>query len=125
MLLFASVGRVDFMDIKYSVCPHDCPDTCSWKVELSDGKIKKIVGDPAQPITQGLICEKARYYPERVYGQDRILYPMKRSGLKKVENLNVFLRKKLMHKLSKSGQNCLRNMALNAYCHTHMLVLKG
>lgn len=68
------------MDIKYSVCPHDCPDTCSWKVELSEGKIKKIMGDPAQPITQGVICEKAKYYPERVYGQDRILYPMKRIG---------------------------------------------
>ncbi|WP_434512625.1 molybdopterin-containing oxidoreductase family protein [Desulfitobacterium sp. AusDCA] len=70
------------MDIKYSVCPHDCPDTCAWKVELSEGKIVKIMGDPSQPITQGVICEKAKYYTERVYGPDRILYPMKRSGPK-------------------------------------------
>lgn len=70
------------MDVKYSVCPHDCPDTCAWRVELEGGKILRIAGDSEHPITQGVICEKARYYPERVYGKDRVLYPMKRSGPK-------------------------------------------
>jgi len=70
------------VEIKYSVCPHDCPDTCAWKVELEQGRISKIIGDPSQPVTQGVICEKARYYAERVYGSDRVLFPMKRSGPK-------------------------------------------
>lgn len=70
------------MEIKYSVCPHDCPDTCAWRVELHEGKIVRISGDPQHPVTQGIICEKARYYSERVYGEDRVLYPMKRIGPK-------------------------------------------
>ena len=69
------------MKIKYSVCPHDCPDTCALKVEVEDGKIVKVAGDPLHPLTKGVICEKVRAYPERIYG-NRILYPMRRTGKK-------------------------------------------
>ena len=69
------------MEIKYSVCPHDCPDTCALKVEIDDGKIVKVAGDPSHPVTKGVICEKVRAYPERIYG-NRILYPMRRTGKK-------------------------------------------
>lgn len=75
-------NEVEEMEIKYSVCPHDCPDTCAWCVELDQGKIVGIRGDSTHPVTQGFICEKARYYPERIYGEDRVLYPMKRIGTK-------------------------------------------
>ena len=70
------------MEIKYSVCPHDCPDTCSLKVEIDNGKIVKVTGDPTHPITKGIICEKVRAYPERIYNPSRILYPMRRIGKK-------------------------------------------
>ncbi|MGC8555305.1 MAG: molybdopterin-containing oxidoreductase family protein [Candidatus Acidulodesulfobacterium sp.] len=69
------------MEIKYSVCPHDCPDTCALKVEVEDGKIVKVAGDPSQAVTKGVICEKVRSYPERIYG-NRILQPMRRTGKK-------------------------------------------
>ena len=69
------------MEIKYSVCPHDCPDTCALKVEIQAGKIVKVAGDPSHPVTRGVICEKVRAYPERIYG-NRILYPMRRTGKK-------------------------------------------
>ncbi len=70
------------MEIKYSVCPHDCPDACSLKVEMDNGKIVKIAGDPSHPVTKGVICEKVRAYPERIYNPSRILYPMRRIGKK-------------------------------------------
>lgn len=70
------------MEIRYSVCPHDCPDTCAWKVELEAGKVVRVSGDDTHPVTQGVICEKARYYPERIYGPRRVLYPMRRTGPK-------------------------------------------
>lgn len=70
------------MEIRYSVCPHDCPDTCAWIVHMSDGKIVKVNGDPDHPVTKGVICEKARYYPHRLYGKERVLYPMRRKGKK-------------------------------------------
>lgn len=71
------------MEIRYSVCPHDCPDTCALRVEIGDsGKITKVAGDPSHPITRGVICEKVRAYPERIYNPLRILYPMRRIGEK-------------------------------------------
>ncbi len=70
------------MEICYSVCPHDCPDTCSLKVEIDNGNIIKVAGDPSHPVTRGVICEKVRAYPERIYNPSRILYPMRRTGEK-------------------------------------------
>jgi anaerobic selenocysteine-containing dehydrogenase len=71
------------MKIRYSVCPHDCPDTCALRVEIDgSGKIVKVAGDPSHPVTAGVICEKVRAYPERIYNPDRILYPLRRTGKK-------------------------------------------
>ena len=101
------------MAIYYSVCPHDCPDTCALKAEtvietkaeieseikaaptakIESGtevknqkiiykKIVKVSGDLSHPMTKGIICEKVRAYPERIYSPSRILYPMHRIGKK-------------------------------------------
>lgn len=77
-----SFKRIERMEIRYSVCPHDCPDTCALKVEISGGKILKVLGDGSHPITKGVICEKVRAYPERIYDSRRILFPMRRTGKK-------------------------------------------
>ncbi len=63
-------------------CPHDCPDRCSWLVTVEDDRALKLVGDPAQPFTQGVLCAKVSHYLERVYSPDRVLYPLKRVGAK-------------------------------------------
>ncbi|MDQ8733624.1 molybdopterin oxidoreductase family protein [Paenibacillus sp. LHD-38] len=65
-----------------SVCPFDCPDTCGLSVTIADGKITKITGDAAHPVTRGAICNKVRHLNERVYHPDRFLYPMRRKGPK-------------------------------------------
>ncbi len=63
-------------------CPHDCPDRCSWLVTVEDDRALKLVGDPTQPFTQGVLCAKVSHYLERVYSPDRVLYPLKRVGAK-------------------------------------------
>jgi anaerobic selenocysteine-containing dehydrogenase len=63
-------------------CGHDCPDTCSWVVEVRDGTAVKLSGDPAHPFTRGTLCAKVNHYLERVYHPDRVLYPLKREGRK-------------------------------------------
>jgi anaerobic selenocysteine-containing dehydrogenase len=66
-----------------AVCPLDCPDTCSLSVTHSDGKILKIRGSRANPLTAGRICAKvARHYPEFTHGDNRIERPLKRVGPK-------------------------------------------
>ncbi len=63
-------------------CGHDCPDTCSWVVEVKDGNALRLSGDPAHPFTRGTLCAKVNHYLERVHHPDRVLHPLKRTGRK-------------------------------------------
>jgi anaerobic selenocysteine-containing dehydrogenase len=65
-----------------TVCPLDCPDSCSLDVSVQDGRITTIDGSRQNPITGGYICAKVRRFPERVYGADRLLHPAIRKGVK-------------------------------------------
>lgn len=65
-----------------SVCPLDCPDTCSILSHVRHGKLVKVEGNPKHPVTRGFLCPKVKHYPERVYSEHRLLYPMKRVGPK-------------------------------------------
>ncbi len=64
-----------------SVCPLDCPDTCSLTAHVQDGMLVEVKGSDANPYTEGKICNKvARYYPEFVHGEKRLTHPLKRVG---------------------------------------------
>ncbi len=64
-----------------SVCPLDCPDTCSLIAHVQDGMLVEVKGSLANPYTEGVICNKvARYYPEFVHGEKRLTHPLKRVG---------------------------------------------
>src|SRR5688572_4491092 len=65
-----------------TVCPLDCPDSCSLDVSVQDGRITEIDGSSLNPVTGGYICAKVRRFPERLYGPDRLLYPAIRKGPK-------------------------------------------
>ncbi len=64
-----------------SVCPLDCPDTCSLSAVVVGTKLIDVRGSNANPYTDGVICNKvARYYPEFVHGSRRLTTPLKRTG---------------------------------------------
>jgi anaerobic selenocysteine-containing dehydrogenase len=66
-----------------SVCALDCPDTCALLVTIDDtGRATKLAGDPAHPFTRGFLCAKVTKYLDREYHPDRLLYPLRRVGLK-------------------------------------------
>lgn len=67
---------------KRSVCTKDCPDTCGLLARVENGRITAVKGDPDHPYTKGFICRKAGYFPEHVHAAERILEPLKRTGLK-------------------------------------------
>ena len=70
-------------EIKPSVCPLDCADTCSLDVEVADGQVKRVRGSDANPFTRGKICAKvAQGMPSQVHGKARITQPLLRSGPK-------------------------------------------
>jgi len=63
-------------------CPHDCPDTCSLVTTVENGKAIRVQGNPAHPMTDGVLCTKVSRYTERTYHPDRILQPLRRTGPK-------------------------------------------
>jgi anaerobic selenocysteine-containing dehydrogenase len=65
-----------------SACPLDCPDSCTLEITVEKGRLVEIDGGHENKSTQGYICGKVRRFPERVYGEDRLLYPAVRKGAK-------------------------------------------
>src|SRR5215470_3950766 len=65
-----------------SVCPLDCPDTCSLTVTIEDGRLTTVDGSHRNPLTDGFICAKVRRYPELVYSPLRVRHPQRRVGAK-------------------------------------------
>lgn len=65
-----------------TACPLDCPDSCSLSVTITDGRVTKVDGSSAAPVTGGYICAKVRRFPERLYGDARLRHPMVRTGPK-------------------------------------------
>jgi anaerobic selenocysteine-containing dehydrogenase len=70
------------MSVHASFCPLDCPDRCSLDVTVEGGRVVSIDGSRTNPLTEGYICSKVRRFPEHVYGPDRLLHPMVRTGPK-------------------------------------------
>ncbi len=68
---------------KPSVCPLDCPDTCSLSVTVSDDRVIAVHGSKVNPITHGAVCAKvALQYPDFVHGANRLRHPLRRVGPK-------------------------------------------
>jgi anaerobic selenocysteine-containing dehydrogenase len=65
-----------------TACPLDCPDSCTLDVTVENGRVVKIDGGDENPVTRNFICAKVRRFAERVYGEDRLLYPAVRQGAK-------------------------------------------
>ncbi|HEU5320117.1 MAG TPA: molybdopterin oxidoreductase family protein, partial [Methylomirabilota bacterium] len=64
-----------------SVCPLDCPDTCSLTVTVEGERIVRIRGSRANPYTAGVLCAKVpASYPAFVHGPGRLRTPLRRVG---------------------------------------------
>ena len=73
----AHAGRT----IRASVCPHDCPSTCSLEVEvLGNARIGAVHGAADHSYTAGVICNKVSRYAERIHHPDRLTRPLLRTG---------------------------------------------
>ncbi len=63
-------------------CPHDCPDTCALVTTVKDGIATEVRGNPAHPMTAGVLCTKVSRYAERTHHPERVLKPLRRTGPK-------------------------------------------
>jgi len=63
-------------------CPLDCQDTCSGVARVEGDRVLRVEGAKEHPFTRGALCAKVNDYPARTYAKDRLLYPLRRSGVK-------------------------------------------
>ncbi len=64
----------------HSACALNCPDICAFIVEVDDGKIVRIRGDPSHPYTMGRCCPKGYGHVLRMYSKDRLLFPLRKQS---------------------------------------------
>ncbi len=69
-------------EIRKSICPYDCPNTCGFLLEVKNGRIVRVKNDPEHPVSRSGICRKTARYQDSIYSEKRILTPLKRTGEK-------------------------------------------
>jgi anaerobic selenocysteine-containing dehydrogenase len=63
-----------------TMCPMSChPTLCGMLVEIEDGRLMKISGDPDNPDSQGFLCVRGQASREIIGNQARLLRPLIRT----------------------------------------------
>ena len=67
-----------------TTCPRDCYDSCGIAVELVDGDVTRVLGDPDHPVSRGKLCGKCALAYNGVWRdrRARLGEPLRRSGEK-------------------------------------------
>jgi anaerobic selenocysteine-containing dehydrogenase len=65
---------------RLTACNRDCPDACGIVATIEDGRITRLSGDPAHPVTRGFLCHRTSRFLERQYAPDRLTSPLRRDG---------------------------------------------
>src|SRR5436190_11195645 len=74
-------GRTCLQTVRV-VCAHDCPDMCSMLAHVENGRVMRIQGDPANPLTAVYACAKVNRDHELVHSPRRLATPLRRVGVK-------------------------------------------
>ncbi|HYL89310.1 MAG TPA: molybdopterin-dependent oxidoreductase [Burkholderiales bacterium] len=63
-----------------TMCPMNChPTLCGMRVEVEDGKLVSVAGDPDNPDSQGFLCVRGQASREIIGNPRRLLRPLVRS----------------------------------------------
>ncbi len=64
-----------------TMCPMNChPTLCGMLVDVEDGRIARVRGDPDNPDSRGFLCIRGHAAREIIGNPRRLLYPMRRTG---------------------------------------------
>jgi anaerobic selenocysteine-containing dehydrogenase len=64
----------------YASACRSCPAGCGILVRVSEGRAKKIEGNPEHPVNRGKLCGRGQAALQELYHPDRITQPLKRTG---------------------------------------------
>jgi len=69
-----------YVDKEVDSCCQFCQVRCTTKVQVKNGRVVNVYGNPENYWTGGAMCPKGKSMVELTYSPDRILYPMLRDG---------------------------------------------
>lgn len=106
-----------------TTCPLNCFDSCGMLIEIKEGKVTGIKGDPAHPITRGFICSKGHKAVRRHFSPDRLRFPLLKttSGFKRIawdQALDLWA-EKIQQAVDKYGPTSI--LHINDYGHNGRL----
>ena len=63
-----------------TMCPMNChPTLCGMLVDVEDGKVAAVHGDPDNPDSRGFLCIRGHAAREIIGNPQRLLHPLRRS----------------------------------------------
>ncbi|HEX6774435.1 MAG TPA: molybdopterin-dependent oxidoreductase, partial [Methylomirabilota bacterium] len=74
----AAVRRGETTPWRRTLCPY-CGVGCGVLVQVEDGTVKRVKGDPDHPSSLGDVCAKAVHLPPALRTADRLVYPQLRT----------------------------------------------
>lgn len=67
-------------ELRRTLCNRDCPDACGIVATVEDGRVVKLQGDPAHPVTDGFLCYRTNHFLGTQYSPERLTQPLVREG---------------------------------------------
>ena len=104
-----------------SNCPRDCYDGCGILINKENGKIKQVLGDPDHPVSRGRLCSKCAIAYNGVWQDEneRLLYPMKRTGKKGVGEFEQISWDEAMNIIANKMKMIVSEHGAESIIHTH------
>ena len=72
--------RAVYMDAEIDSCCQFCQVRCTTKLQMKDGKVVNVYGNPDNFWTAGSMCPKGKSLVETHYRKDRLLYPLRKTA---------------------------------------------
>jgi len=79
-LVFGAPIPSKYVDREVNSCCQFCQVRCTTKVQVKDGRVFNIYGNPDNFWTGGAMCPKGKSMVELTYSPHRLLYPLLREG---------------------------------------------
>jgi anaerobic selenocysteine-containing dehydrogenase len=68
------------MERRITACPRNCYSTCTLRVEVEGGRLRRVLPHEGNRATPEGGCLKGLSYVERVHSPNRILHPLRRGA---------------------------------------------
>jgi anaerobic selenocysteine-containing dehydrogenase len=112
------------MSIKETIlttCPRDCYDACGIEVNITDGEISSVRGDPNHPVSRGKLCKKCSIAYNDVWrdANARLTQPLRRIGPKGKSQFEAISWDEALNTIANRFHSIIDSHGANTILNTH------